>query len=228
MEEQEVTGSDISFALEARVHLALYRVLQPINWSKAYEHEHLARDFALKAFFAGQANSPLLLDESSLVKSARIHWDSANPVRSDYASWIAPLIAAFPDIGLQRLAQRLDSMEVEQWHKIGDRATCIDAGFHLNAVSEEARHFIGAPWQDALKAVWQGARDMGLLAEGRTRGLGWPSLYYVRDGAYATVCAFAELIVPSLHSGPLSSSHGWCMHELLGLDPSWATSTRRS
>lgn len=161
----------MNFALQARGEIALYRALQDIDSCSAWNHYRQALEFAAKAYDMGQAHSPLLQGEigfsKNLVHEARLTREKNDPLKSDFATWLQPLIAAIPECNLNALASYFDEMSLDDWCNAGDRASAIDSAFKYQGVRHAAQLAFGPLWSQTEEAVRQNALKFCNEAKGR-------------------------------------------------------------
>lgn len=145
----------MNYALEARTQIALYRVLLPLNPTRALAHHDRALEAAASAYDSGQHSSPLLAEEHGLVLEGRWMRERSSPdglLKTKFTQWLEPLIELAPDLHLQSLAMHFDSMSLADWCNAGDRATVIDSAFQLplSQMSVTASRIFADVWSDVM------------------------------------------------------------------------------
>lgn len=187
--------SATNYALLARTELALSRVLEPINFLSSYKHHERALAAAASAYDAGQADSPLLVEERDLIIRGRLARERADPLRTDFVTLVQPLVSVAPDADLLALAEHFDQMSLDDWCRAGDRATVVASSFESGYLNADAEKRFGATlWKELHAAARHhmsifcskanGTAELECVSEW-TRG-------YLDDGVFAAIFAFGE------------------------------------
>nr|BDH38350.1 hypothetical protein AVHM3334_23125 [Acidovorax sp. SUPP3334] len=183
------------------------------------QHYASALQFAFKAYSHGQSGSAYLADDLWLFDYARWDWECNNPLRTNFRKWLAPIANQFPGIGLESLLHQFDHFTPVDWFHIGDRASCVDGAFHLNAAYQTAQSRLDQSWGDAVIEVTKHAEEFRVTAQRRFEMNGILRIDYVDLGILTGLAGCAERILSSGHAGRAA-----CVSQIC---TSWCTSNSR-
>lgn len=191
----------MNYALQARVEIALHRLLLDLNPSQAWLHYEQALEAAAMAHDAGQAESPFLVNEAGLVMSGRYARDAKSPLNSKFADWLAPLHEALPSAGIGSWAEGVDKLSLYQLVEVGHDAADFTASMRYQDLHQAASLALGDVWVDSAKSLLARAREFSEAACARTvverAFCGWR----IRNIGYAAAGAVAERVLAATRPG---------------------------
>lgn len=199
----------MNYALQARVEIALHRLLLDLDSLQAWHHYELAIEAAAMAHDVGQADSPLLANEDYLVMAGRLAREAKDPLESKFADWLAPLHDAVPSARIGPWAEGLDKLTLDQLIEVGHDAADFTSSMRYQDLYEAASLALGGVWDDSAKSVLKRAREFSEAACLRIvveqAYCGWR----IRNIGYAVVGAVAERVLANSRTGRIPPGSMW-------------------